>query len=331
MSGASGGIERQPVLGTAEFATLHWGDGERGRGLAPPLAVVVSACDPWPAAQAALDALHAQVVAVGAELIVALGDTAARPPDAESRYPAIDWIESPGASVFRLRALGVVRSRAPIVAFTEDHARVTAGWCEAILAAHAARPEAAAVGGVVENGATRSLLDWASFFISNAPYLPPMAPDARAIALQANVSYKRRWLPDSGAADPRLGLMQHTFHEELRARGAVLVTDERLVVVHDQALGARGHSSGHFHNGRAIAAFRSARFGAARRALYACASLGLPPVMLWRTLRATAGKRVPSGVVFRSVPWLVWLLLCHAAGELLGYVAGPGSSPGRVK
>ena len=294
----------------------------------PPISVVLSAQEPWPAARRALDALHPQVAAADGEIVLGIATPAALPPDLAVRYPAVRVVEVPNASVFRLRAAALAECRAPIVALTEDHAYVDADWCRRVLAAHAEHPEAAAIGGVVENGATRTLADRVGFLIANGPFLPPL-PDATdaAISQQANVSYKRAALP---TATSTLGFMVHTFHEELRARGGVLRADPRMIAFHVQELPLAGHMAGHFHNGRSIAAFRAERMPAWWRPVRAAGCLVLPAVMLARTVRTVWPKDRFRGSLVAGLPLMLWLLCCHAAGELLGYLAGPGGSPEHV-
>jgi hypothetical protein len=294
----------------------------------PTISVVIACREPWPALERALTAVHDQVADVGGELVVAIATTDAAPIDAAERHPHARFVVVPGGSVFRLRAAALARCRAPIVAITEDHAYVAPDWCRRVLEAHAEHPEAAAIGGVVENGATRSLKDRVGFFIANGPFMPPVEAGAHAaISQQANVSYKRDVLP---RVMPPLGFMVHTFHEELRRRGAVLLADDRLVAFHVQELSLAGHAAGHFHNGRSIAAFRAAHLAAWWRPIRALGCFVLPPVMLARTLRALVAKGQDPALLARGLPVMIGLLCCHAAGELLGWVAGPGTSPEHV-
>jgi hypothetical protein len=302
------------------------GDGATAAEGAPPLSVLLAVRRPWPSARVCLDVLTADARSVSAVGIVAIGDAGARPSDAAQRYPGVVWLSAPGASVFVLRALALQRAQAAIVAVTEDHAVVRPGWCAGMLAAHARHPEAAAIGGAVENGATETTVDWASYFISSGPFAPPLAPDQPRISLQANASYKRAAL-DAGHGP--MGLVMHTLNDALAACGATLIADESVRVVHDQRLSLRVHSAGHFHNGRSIAASRLPQLGW-RRVAYAFGALGLPPVMLGRTLRAVLPKRRYGRQLLLGLPAMCWLLLCHAAGELAGYVSGPGCSPERV-
>ncbi len=274
-----------------------------------------------------LDALHGQAVAVGAEIIVAVNDRVAIAPEAARLYPWVTWIEGKrDDSLFKLRALGLARCRGPIVALTEDHAWVDANWCRAILDAHAAYPEAGAIGGAVENGATGSLADWVGFLIVNGKLMRPIRNGVSdEISLQANVSYKRSTLP---AMLPEFGMVQSIFHQELRDRGEKLVATDRMLVYHSQALSFRGHCVAHFHNGRATAAYEGALRPSTLRLLI-CPLL--PPIALWRTLKTGLNKRRPGRELLLGLPIMISLICCHYTGELLGFAFGPGNSPSGIE
>jgi hypothetical protein len=294
--------------------------------MALPLSVVVATNSPWPHARMCLDALTGQARAVGAEIILADGCGRALPEGGDGAYPELTWLKAPGESAFRLRWLGMARARGEIVAVTEDHCRVRPGWCERIVEAHRDDPSAAAIGGAVENGTAQHLVDWASFFIANGPFMGPIENgEAERISLQANSSYKRRALPREEPAN--LGVMEMLHNQALRKQGAKLVADDRIVVDHLQCLDLRTFCALHFHNGRSIAGFRLQRMGRAERVLRLGSCLLLPPVMLWRTLTSVLPKRRFRDRVLLGLPAIAWLLCCHAAGELAGYLAGSGNSP----
>ncbi len=299
-----------------------------GNGGVPPISVVLASREPWPALERALELLHPQAVDLGAELIVPIADPRCQPPDAPERFPAVRWLLEPGATIVELRARAFTASTAQVVAITEDHATVESGWLRGHLDAHAAHPHAVAVGGVVLNATTATRLDRANFFVASGRFLPPLeAGESPQISLQANSSMKRRALP---ATWPEQGYLAMTFLEELRDRGERFVADPRLVVRHYQHLDAATCGEVHFHNGRAIAGFRSLRMSAPQRALRAVACAVLPAVMLWRTLRDVTAKHGQRRAVLSSSGWIVWLLLWHAAGEAAGYLLGPGESAGKL-
>ncbi|HJQ82565.1 MAG TPA: glycosyltransferase [Candidatus Binatia bacterium] len=292
----------------------------------PPLSVVVATTRPWPELRGTLDSLLDQARAVGAEVIVADRDGAGLP--ALPAFADVIRVHEPGASVFRLRALGLARARGDVVAVTEDHCRVRPGWCAEVLESHRRHPSAGVVGGVVENGATGRLLDWAHFLVSNGPFMAPVRSGARRrVSGQANLSYKRRALP---AEIPALGVMEMLYTRRLRAAGERLVVDDRLVVAHVQSLGFARTCASHYHNGRSIAGFRRARMRAPERCARLAGTALLPPFLLARTLGAVLAKRRAVGVALASLPLMGLLVCCHAAGELVGYVSGPGTSPAHL-
>lgn len=292
------------------------------------LSIVIATTHPWPEIRGCLDSLRDQAAAHGAEIVVADGDGAGLPEDADRHYPNIKRLVRRGASVFSLRAFGISEAAGDIVAITEDHCRVAPDWCERILEAHREHPEAAAIGGAVENAARSSLIDWANFALVFSPFMPPIRNgESELIALQANISYKRRVIPE---AMGRLGMMEMLFNRELRERGERLVADGRILVHHDQSHGVLRTCASHFHNGRSIAGFRLPDLTGLERLARIGSTAILPPFLLYLTLRNVGRKGRLRGEILASIPLVVPLAWCHAAGELAGYIAGPGSSPRRL-
>ena len=294
----------------------------------PPLSIVVATTKPWPEIGPCLDSLLKQANIIGAEILVADGNGRGLPNDGMTSYKGIIWLKEPGSSVFGLRKLGMCQARGEIIAITEDHCRVSPDWCEQIIQAHKDHPDAAAIGGAIDNGATTSLIDWANFFLVFAPFILPIknGPNER-ICLQANISYKRRVVSRIAS---QLGVMEMLFTRQLREEGEVLIADDRLLVSHVQSHGFWGTFAAHFHNGRSIAGFRLENLRGVWRFLRLSSTAILPAYLLWYTLRALSGKQRLMKQVVASLPLLILLVCCHAAGEFVGYLAGPGRSPQRL-
>lgn len=293
----------------------------------PPLSIVIAATQPWPEARGCLDSLHAQARRAGAEIIVADGTGRSLPDDA--RYPGIKRLEAPGRTVFQLRALAMAEAAGEIVAVTEDHCRAAPDWCEAILRAHREFPDAAVVGGAVDNGATGRLADWANFLASNDRFISPLPTGYAAdVAGQACISYKRRALP---SAYPAAGIVESHHKAFLAARGEKFVGDGRIAVVHVQSFGFSGSCFIHYHEGRTTAGFRRARMSPRARLFGVAKCLALPLRVAVATARITARTIARSPRHLRpalaSLPLVAVLLSCHTAGELAGYLSGPGASP----
>ncbi len=270
-----------PVASRVEFTSKH---------MPPPLSVVIATTQAWPEIRGCLDSLYAQASEMGAEIIVADGNGRGLP-DTESRYPQVRWLKALGATVFQLRALGMAAAKGDIVAVTEDHCRVTPGWCRQILRAHHEWPAAAVIGGAVENGATEHLGDWANFFIANGAFLLPIPTGEREdVTGQANISYKRGFL------------------------GSCLI---------------------HYHDGRCTAGFHRPRVSRRTWLFQLAKGLALPVRVLIDSLRLTLriALRKPRhrSHALASAPLIAVLLCFHAAGEFVGYLTGPGSSPSQLR
>ena len=282
----------------------------------------------WPLARATVDALREQLEPLGGEIIVMDGGSGPQP-TRDELGPAVRWLRRPGESVFQLRHAGYAETTGDIVAVTEDHCVPAPGWADAILRAHTEHPEAIAVGGAVRNATTHHAIDWAAFIVTQTPYVAPLpsGPIDR-IAGVAAVSYKRRALerrPDHGD----LGSIELFDTAELRRDGETLVNDERIAVLHHQSMGLAGTAATEYPNGRTVAGFRRQKLGLGDVARVV--AFPILPVYRWgRSVRMALRKEIPRSAVLRAVPLVLFLHYCQGAGELMGYLAGPGSSPGRL-
>ncbi len=288
------------------------------------LSIVVAATHPWPEIGVCVEALYEQACAVNAEIIIVDRCGHGLPEDAATRFPAIRWLKRPNLSIYQLRAGGLQESRGEIVAITEDHCRPAPDWCRRILEAHAAHPDAAMVGGALENGSRETAVSWASYLLGNGGAMPPVESRYQdRTALQANTSYKRAFLPSDV---PALGYMEFLHNRELARRGALLLADDRVVVEHVQPFSLRQACSAHYHAGRSVGGFRRERIGGAERLLRigVCFSM---PLLYWLRTGLTVGlKRRYLGWLVVSTPAMLVLTTCRSAGTLMGLLAGVGES-----
>jgi hypothetical protein len=293
----------------------------------PKLSIVVATIDPWPEIRLCLEALMGQADSSEIELILADG-TGLGLPD-ENSFPNVIWLNRRGASIFQLRALGVERSKGDIIAFTEDHCKVAPDWAERIIDLHEKYPEVAAIGGVVENGSTGSILDWVHFVIANGPYMKPIkSGNAESLTGQANVSFKKKFMPINV---PDSGLFQMFFNRDLIKKGLKFKMSDEPVVWHIQSLGFLGTCRMHFHTGRCIAGFRIQETLPINRFFRLLSCAVLPLFLVLRTLHTVFKKRRERFKLIIGLPYLCVFSLCHSAGEYLGYVSGAGNSPYLVR
>jgi hypothetical protein len=295
-----------------------------GPEIRPRLSLVVATRDGWPRYKPYFDHHRREIESVDGELLV-LDGTNLPPPPQDAIGPNARWISRPGNSVLALRALGYPEARGEIVAISEDHTRVPVGWAAAILECHAEHPEAVAIGGSVENGTSRSYVEWADFFCGHDREIPPVGRARRAGLLGlTNVSYKRAVLarnrPLAG-----VGVNDAVFQRELARAGEVMLLDDRIRCEHEQPLTFKSATRLLYHAGRMGAGGRRQRLNPAEvgriivtplSPLYLTARLGV-----WLAMRRHHRVRFLVGI-----PAIMWFYGARAAGELVGYAAGPGKS-----
>lgn len=297
----------------------------------PRLSVAIATGEGWPYVRELLAAISNDVEAAGGEIVVGDGSAGRPAPRADEIGPSVRWIQAPGESVFVLFALALHAARGDVVALTEDHAIPRPGWVAAVLRAHAEHPEAAAIGGAIENGSRHRLVEWASYFTTQGPHMAPLGNRAVGMTTnEANVSYKRAVIeeldPDEGS-----GFMAILYNRRLAEAGKVLRVDDRIVVDHFETTGFRWTTSIHFHNGRTISGFRRERGMAREDWLRMAAAFMLPAWRTLRVLRTGMAKGRLRRQLLLSAPFALWLEYVQALGHLTGYVAGPGGSPDHLR
>jgi len=277
-----------------------------------------------------IEALRADAEAVGAEIVIADGSANQPPTDSEAG-PSVRWLRASGKSVFVLYALGLGEAHGDVVALTEDHALPRDGWIAAVMRAHSEHPEAAAIGGAIENGSTGRLIEWASYFTTQGPHMAPLGNRQVTMTTnEANVSYKR-WALERHDPDDGSGFMAILYNRRLAEAGEILRVDDRIVVDHFETTGLGWTTSIHFHNGRTISGFRRARGMTGEEWLRMATALLLPA---WRTARAVRvglGKGRLRRQLVASGPLCLWLEYVQGTGHLVGYLLGPGGSPNHLR
>lgn len=288
----------------------------------PPLSVVVATTHPGPALARCVARLEPQLAALGGQLVLVDGS-----PRGDAVGPRLaagaTVVRAPGEDVFRLRMRGAQAATGDVVAFTEDHCVPDDAWAARIVAAHAAHPTTAAVAGATRNGSPDAWVDRANFLATFAPALPPLAPEpGPRVPPPNNVSIKAVALAEY---ELRPGLLELEIVPHL-ARVGHLVIDDGILVEHVQSHGRVGSVCVHFHNGRATTGLP---VPPRRRDVPRC--LAESTLLIPRHLAATVrevwrrpGQRRAAGP---ALPWLAALLVAHAAGQVVGALAGPGGSP----
>ncbi len=292
----------------------------------PRLSVVVPSVNGWGDLEGCLRALAAQHVA-GLEVIVAdrVGDAVRGP--LRRDFPDTVLVEAaPGTTIPALRRMAFRAARADVVGVIEDHVLVPPDWAERMLGLHAQGHQV--VGGAVENAATATLVDWSAFLCEYHQSLAVPAGSAPWVTGN-NVTYRRTLLERFAdvLTDDR---WENHLHDAIRAAGIPLESRPEIVVGHKKHYTVGEYVSQRYLYSRSYAGARLAAASAPRRVLYGAAALALPPVLLWRIVKAVRATGRFGPELRRSLPLLLVYVVSWAAGETAGAWFGAGDALRRV-
>ncbi len=280
------------------------------------------------ASETAADTLGRLLERPGLEVIAVVSrqdPTAALLRDLKGSRDELVLLEVDGArSVPQLRAHGIRAARGRFVAITEDHCDFSPGWPEA-LAAALDDPAVAVAGGAVDNGRRGSIADWAIYFSRYASLMPPL-PAGPATALPGNNACYRRELLESHRALYDKGFWEHEFHQHLASQGLKLWQVPGAVVVHRKPYRFGAYCALRFRHGRCFGGMirEGGRFGdVAARVL---ASPLTPFRLLLRSARAVAARGAYRRQYTLALPLLLVCYAAWTAGEVRGYLGGPGEA-----
>lgn len=246
------------------------------------------------------------------------------------RHPSVLLLRAKAtASLPQMRTLALDHSSGDIVAVTEDHCVPASGWLASIAAAMR-DPTVVAVGGPVENGVRDTSFDWATFLCEYSAFSPP-APEGDTDLLPGmNVAYRRAAL--SALPRERLleGFWETTVHGRIRDGGCRFTSRNDMRMFHCKKFTVGLFFRQRFIYSRYFAALRFGRGAVAARAAATAASLILPPVLLWRMIRACSRKGLRSEML-RALPVLAALTIVWSAGEMWGYMFGEGTALSEIE
>ena len=279
----------------------------------PPLSVVIAVRDGLDEIAPVLEALLPQARRTGTEVLV-VGPVEGAPPE-----PA-RLVRTDDGDIFKMRLAGVRAARGAVVAIGEDHAVPRPGWCEAVLRAHAERPDVPAIVGCLVNATDRTVSGRVNFLAFAAPFQPPMPdlPGLRPPPLSA-LSLKREVFEE---LDGTLGCFEAMLVPRLFADGG-MVADERIVVDHHQDHGLLWSIANAFHGARSAYGYLRAHQRPDERRRQARWSIGNWPGRLLGEARAADVRR-------KELPLVALVAAAVGVGGAVGSLAGPGRSPQRV-
>ena len=302
----------------------------------PALSVVVVTAAGFAAVRRTIAALRAQTVAATIEIVLvapsksALSDMAAGELDG---FHSLALHEAgPIENVDHASAPGLLIARAPVVASIEDHAFPEPGWAEHLLNAWREYPESAAVGSAILNANPSSGLSWTNMLIAYGQWLEDRAAGPIEWLPAHNVSLRRDLLDAHAHELPSLLGREGLLLRKVLQAGHPFAFAPQARIHHVNPSTLRATAALRFDAGRLYGARRASdgRWNALKRLLYVGAG-PLIPIVRYKRLRADMlGDKRPRDAAGATSPALFLGLVFDAAGQMIGYAAGPGAAPRRL-
>lgn len=296
--------------------------------LEPELTVVVPSVNGWQDLEGCLAALESERATARLEVLIPerCGEEVRQA--ASARYPWVLLLPvAPGTSIPRMRAQAFREATAPVVAVLEDHVLVPEGWARTLLRAH--EGGARAVGGIVINGATERLVDWAAWFCEYSQLIVPLQPGPATWLTGNNTAYERVLLNEVRDVI-EAGGWEDSLHRAMRQRGVTLWCRPDIVARHKKHYTVIEYLTQRFLYSRGYAGLRLRDASALRRAGYGLFALGLPPLLFARIVSRVWRSRTHRAELVRSLPLLVLFVASWGIGETIGAWFGDGNALARV-
>ncbi len=296
----------------------------------PALSAIVVIPDRYETVEYTMSRLQAQSAAEQIEVVFVMPAYQQLALD-ESRFKCFhSWqVVEVGTVTFKARAFaaGIRHARAPVVALTEDHSFPDARWAEVFITAH--RQPWAAVGPAMCNGNPDTMLSWADFYQAYGKWTPPVLSGPVHQLPGHNSSYKRDILLALGEKLEILMQAESVLHRQLIGQGYELMLESGTCTTHLNFASWSSWIPAKYHTGREFAATWSHSWSWPRRLLFTVASPLIPWIRLWH-IQKNVRRGHSVGFLVRLLPILFAGMTVEGFGQMLGYVAGPGSSSEKI-
>ena len=292
------------------------------------ISVVVAFFVGAPFTDECLSSLETQVRQRGAETVVVACGTPEYAQRIAQKFPWVQVIHRlERESVPALRSHGVKAAKGRLVAIIEEHCLAAPDWLERAIEAHATGTYGA-VGGPVSHYQYKRLRDWVVYFCEYNGYMPPWQDGETLHLGSANIAYSRealRLYEDLLGA----GYWEAGLHGRLIADGVKFRSAPHMVVYHRGPFDYGYYLRQRFWFSRAFSSARN--LPGPRKLLYLAVSPLIPFLLLLRMAQRVVRQRCSIGKFVQSLPLLVPVSLVYVAGEVVGYLAGPGDALLRVE
>jgi glycosyltransferase involved in cell wall biosynthesis len=289
------------------------------------LSVVIASIVGAPFIDECLESLEAQAKSCDAETLVVACGTAEYAERIARKFPWVRVIHrSVRETIPDLRRRGAEEATGRMVAIIEEHCLAAPDWLQRAQEAHA-QGDFGAVGGPVVDHDYKRLRDWVVYFCEYNGYLPPWQDGETFNLGSANIAYSREVLIKyrdylSG------GYWEAALHPKLIADGVKLRSVNRMVVYHNGPFDFGYYLGQRYLFSRAFAGCRGQSMPVLKRLIYILASPAVPFLLLGRMAKRVFSRKCRIDRFIQAVPLLIPVVFVYVAGELVGYLAGPGDA-----
>ncbi len=295
----------------------------------PKFSVIIASVNGLPTIAECLKSIENQECRHDAEIIVVDSTTDGTAEHIRENFPKVKLIKSAGkVGVPELRAIGMKAAGGDFLIVTEDHCIAPANWFSEFQTAH--EKGYAVIGGAIENGCQRRLIDWATFLCEYSAFMPPIAAGETEFVAGNNVSYKRtviEQIPD----DIKTNYWEYFLQAELRRKNINFLAVPSIVVNHKKEFDFFYFLSQRFHYSRSFAAMRRRKSSVAQQIFYLFYAPIAPFHLTWRIVQNVRRKKRNRRELLLSLPMLFIFMLVYAFGEFIGQIFGGGNSLSKVE
>jgi hypothetical protein len=250
----------------------------------------------------------------GAEVIVC--ESVPSGGDVRAAFPAVRFLERPGALVPELWRDGIDAATGAAVALTISPMRPAPDW---VARLRERLSEDEVIAGAIDPGDDLRIVDWAEYFCRYARDMRPFARRENAEIPGDNCAYRRELLERTRELF-RDGFWEPEVNRTLRADGVALWHDPGVVVFQGRSAGFGAFFRQRLKHGRAYGRQRGPRFGNGRNVLGVALACVVPFVLVARTAGEVFSRGRFRGRLLISLPTLFAFDVAWAAGEAMGHL-----------
>lgn len=222
-----------------------------------------------------------------------------------------------------MRTRAFMASKGDYLIVTEDHCVPSDSWLKGFSETAKAHPDAAAIGGYVENGVHDNAHDWATFLCEYSGAIGPCPEGPTHQVPGMNVAYRRDVLESMDIDVLTSGFWETTVHPKLREENQTILSTNAIKLFHSKKFSFGLFCRQRFVYSRYYAGLRHPKEDRVNRAMSTVKSLLLPPLLIFRFVTNVTSKNRLQKEMAMAFPFLLIHSVIWTAGEMYGYLFGP--------